>query len=340
MASIPFRYSLGQNAANVANTLLQTIQRRNELQSQGKLAELRMNMAREERKFAAETQRLRDVDYQKFQERDREDRQKYQKERDISNQIFTAGQNKLQRQHDFELARKRALQAAALKQQEQELMMLQYEYATAKTEAQKLAKQNEIREKVNTIQAYRQPETVPPPNIDAGLMSSLPGMGVIGDIAKLFKSTPTPRGEYQIDPNDPQIYRLAKDLAVKYFDGDIQKGYEALRSELAERPDLNPALKAFTFPLLNKKPRYQPGELYSTSPLKKIGSWWSQAWNPPVKFDATQIEYPYYSQQQFYTDPTTNELQFVGADSPLMPTESMRRLQDAYGKKVSDIWRR
>ena len=89
--------TIGQQSAQLANKLFNTINRRHELKAQGKLAELQANLSREERQFGAETQRLRDRDYQKFQKRMREDQQLHQKTERIARQTHSSVESGKQR---------------------------------------------------------------------------------------------------------------------------------------------------------------------------------------------------------------------------------------------------
>ena len=97
MPSIPMYNTIGQQSAQLADKLFSTINRRHELKTQGKLAELQANLSREERVFGAESQRLRDRDYQKFQERMREDQQLHQRTERISRQTFQSVESGKQR---------------------------------------------------------------------------------------------------------------------------------------------------------------------------------------------------------------------------------------------------
>ena len=137
MPSIPMYNTIGGLSANLADKLFNTINRRSELKAQGKLAELQANLVREERQFSAETQRLRDRDYQKFQKRMREDQQLHQKTERISRQTFQSVESGKQRAFTQDIQRTGAELQLLHQQYGAQLQEYLSRRETARTKAEK-----------------------------------------------------------------------------------------------------------------------------------------------------------------------------------------------------------
>ena len=314
--------TIGGLSANLADKLFNTINRRHELKAQGKLAELQANLAREERQFGAETQRLRDRDYQKFQERMREDQQLHQKTERISRQTFQsvesrkaslrqALQNKAQSELDFQH------DLLLQKQKRAEVM-----YQNARTKAEQDKALQDLQDVTNEISQLPQIKGLKDTR-DRGFISTLSTGGTIpAKFAQLPKETVNTRvREYMSkQPYD----EFGNPMTLEKAKGRILEQYKAQDMTLPSQ-----AQAAFGMPTT-----YGAGQTTDLNYMRRAKqalTGWTQ--DDPQYQQNPLIPRLQTSDQQ-YTDPYGN-MRRVTAESPQFDLGGLQNYENAY-RRVSD----
>jgi hypothetical protein len=329
--------TIGQRSADLASRLFSVINRRNELKSQGKLAELQANLQREERQYASTQQRLRDRDYQQFQEGMLGKRQEHAKKERIAGQTFQSVQAK--RQRDF------AAQQAELARQEQQnrdlmaferanlLRQMDYyrgQIAEAKTKAEASKFQSELDKVTNLLLQYDYAGVKAKSPATRSALGSLFPRAIPGRQQQIPEALLRPMVQELMQNNfiNPETQRPYT----------YQEGVDLIHSNIKNQGFVVPHQQRQFFGLGIEGETLKPGQ-HRYSAGQAINRAFEGAINPPPK-DRGFISMipPVEGATQTVMNPFTNQMTPVTAGTSLYDLQMLQQYSDAYRQKHFSVY--
>ena len=337
MASIPMYRTIGQQSTHLADKLFNTINRRNELKSQGKLAELQVNLQREERNFASEQQRLRDRDYQKFQAGMQDDRQAHAKQQRIATQSFQSVEAK--RRSDEMMQRQQYIAGQQRKrdtmQFEHDNLLRQMDWyrkqlGEAKTKEEKNRYRNELNKVTNlfTQRGYGG-ITKKMPAMRSSLQGlfpqAIPGhlqQATEAELAPMIRDFINTPGVVDQDTGKPFTYKQGKEIVL-----------QNMQSQGLQQP---PQTRQFFDNPLDDT--LEAGQ-YKYGALQSINRAWEGAINPiPKKRGFVDMIPEIAGAGQQVMNPFTQQRTAVNSGTSLYDPAYLQQFSDAYRRREQEVY--